>query len=804
MFALDIDSGITIDEVLNRCRCHHILPTFMYSTFSSNNNDKFRLVFQTEFEINDIRVRDLIQLALMTLFKEADRSCKDASRMFFGGKEIIYHDYGASIDIATLVFSVCEYFTVKDDKNYATNIKRFCQNVSVDLLNGLPYIELLADDGQNCKEKGEVLYKYNRRSHYSLQNDEIVNSEVVIIHFNQKTTKELASSMPLGKFARVSILEDKRERKVAEGVDFDKLSSVCKLYSDFTSGAYWAHHGDLFGMATNLLSIKGGKTRFLDCIASNENYYDFNKWKYIANYINKSSYYPMNCNNYCPYQDDCEHSKNMLETAKLVRGRVNVIEQLQTISLAEAEEKVAIAFQRAIDSKENKVFVIKAPTGIGKTKLYLNLKNTTVALPRHNLKTDVSARMNAKGNQHEVIPELPKGNERFLSELNSLYAKGHHEGATALKKEMAKHDKSMAQYFKELARIKNCEGTLLTTHERLLYTEDNNEQIIIDEDIVATMLKIDKVSINDLIAISSRTKLFSNIIKTVNDAEVGVVNSISLEMMFDFSLMAEERKELLKQLKGVSTNVVGFLSCTHWIKNNDGYISYITRRNLPQKKIIILSATANKYIYKLLFGDKVEFIDIGEVETIGKVIQYPQWSFSRYQMREVEKFIPISQAIAGQQPVITFKEFSKDFPNCIATFGNLTGIDTYGGKDMVIVGTSHVHPSAYLLYASVLGIDYDNNTSLHDLPIKRNGMEFYFYTFKNEGLREIQLYFIESEQIQAIGRARLLRKDCTVTLLSRLPSPGAKFMYLDKNEVNELTNEIPVALLNGQVEAWKS
>lgn len=724
LFALDFDNGITVDAMLDRCKACGVMPAFIYTTFSSEDNNKFRVVFQNQFEVQDIRVRNIIQLGLMTLFKEADPSCKDPSRMFFGGKEIIYHDYQTTIDIATLVFGVCKYLTAKDDKNYATNIKRFCQRIGINLLNGLPHIEIFPDEEQNCKENGERLYIYNRRSRYPLLKSEIINSELVVIHFNERATREVLSSMSLGKFPIIAIQESKRERKVIEGVDFDKLSSVCKLYSGFISGEYWAYHHEIFGMATNLLAIKGGKTRFLDCIASNENYYDLNKWKYTANYINKASYSPMNCNNYCPFENGCEHSKNMIETAKLIRGRVNVIEHLKTISLAEAEEKVAVAFQYAIDSKEDKVFVIKAPPGIGKTELYLSLENTTIALPRHNLKAEVSGRISAKGNQHEVVPELPKENEEFISELSSLYAKGHHEGAIALKKEMAKHNEPMAEYLKKLERIKNCDCTLLTTHERLLYVEDSNKQIVIDEDILTTLLKIDNVSINDLIAISNRTSLFPNLIKMVNNVEIGVVNSVPLDMLFEFALSTEERKELLKQIKEFTTNVIGFLNCSHWIKNSDGSISYITRRHLPQKKTIILSATANEYIYKKFFGDRLEFIDIGEVEKAGKIIQYPQWSFSRYQMKNVDKFLPIAKVIAGKQPVITFKKFSKSFPNCIATFGNLTGIDTYSGKDMIIVGTSHVNPNAYLLYASVLGIEFED-ISLHDLPIKRNGMEFY-------------------------------------------------------------------------------
>ena len=67
---------------------------------------------------------------------------------------------------------------------------------------------------------------------------------------------------------------------------------------------------------------------------------------------------------------------------------------------------------------------------------------------------------------------------------------------------------------------------------------------------------------------------------------------------------------------------------------------------------------------------------------------------------------------------------------------------------------------------------------MHYNPVRRNGYEFYFFRFDNEDLRELQLHIVESELIQAVGRARLLRNDCTVTLLSNLPLPGAEFRYL--------------------------
>ena len=53
--------------------------------------------------------------------------------------------------------------------------------------------------------------------------------------------------------------------------------------------------------------------------------------------------------------------------------------------------------------------------------------------------------------------------------------------------------------------------------------------------------------------------------------------------------------------------------------------------------------------------------------------------------------------------------------------------------------------------------------------VEHNGFKFWFYTYKNELMRRIQFWMIESELEQSVGRARLLREDCTVYLFSDFP-----------------------------------
>ena len=236
----------------------------------------------------------------------------------------------------------------------------------------------------------------------------------------------------------------------------------------------------------------------------------------------------------------------------------------------------------------------------------------------------------------------------------------------------------------------------------------------------------------------------------------------------------------------INTNILGFLDCTHFIKNFIGdkeVISFISKRELPlNKKIIIMSATLNEQICRLAFGDRMVWSDIGDVELKGNIIQYPQKSFSRWQINNDEELIDMALGIIGDMPTITYKSLKEEF-NTIATFGATSGLDAFGGLDIAVVGTPHVTPIVYLLYAYALGNKpVPNDTQMSYEKIHRNGFEYYFNTYDDPMLREIQLYLIESELIQAIGRARILRNDCTVSVFSNLPIQQAVFKYLTKEE----------------------
>lgn len=124
IFALDFDDGFTIDEALSRCKQKNILPAFGYTSFSHKpEHHKFRLIFHSDKVIKDCKERDKIQLALMTIFPECDKVCKDPARLFFGGKGLICLDENAVINTEAII---AKYYKpteihIKSKDNVVTN-----------------------------------------------------------------------------------------------------------------------------------------------------------------------------------------------------------------------------------------------------------------------------------------------------------------------------------------------------------------------------------------------------------------------------------------------------------------------------------------------------------------------------------------------------------------------------------------------------------------------------------------------------------------------------------------------------------
>ena len=49
-------------------------------------------------------------------------------------------------------------------------------------------------------------------------------------------------------------------------------------------------------------------------------------------------------------------------------------------------------FEKVLKANDNKIYLIKTQTAIGKSSKLLNLKNTTLAFPTHKLKNEIGGK----------------------------------------------------------------------------------------------------------------------------------------------------------------------------------------------------------------------------------------------------------------------------------------------------------------------------------------------------------------------------------------------------------------------------
>ncbi|MED0687905.1 hypothetical protein [Anoxybacillus ayderensis] len=811
VFALDIDEGLSVANAVERCERYDIMPNFIYTTFRSTpDHEKFRMVFLVNEEVHDIRVRELIQRSLMTLFPEADVQTKDASRLLFGGKELVYEAYDNVISVPDLLNAVILH--IKAGPNPSRDMERYCRVVGIDLINGYPNYKLIDDDNEVVPEDNLFISMTKKRTNPIILNRERpkISHGSYMIKFSKENTEEYHRK--LGSKDEGELLKDYcfQIDKVKEGLaqirdfPFDKLEENCKLYRESIHGDYWLYHNEMFGVMTNLLRIKGGKTRIEQILNSRPEYAQKKKeWNVMINQIQKSNYAPSRCDSYCPFADECEHALNMIEQGKLFRGRIQVTQKPNFQPLEDAEKKLKQYFHEALNCEENDVFVIKAPTGIGKTQLYVNAAQThtfTIALPTHRLKEEVSQRLNHLGCKHVKVPQLPDLDIEFAEKIERLYNNGAYKAVNAFLKKMARQNEEIRNYLEELENVHKARNQIiLTTHQRSLFTkEDANGTLVIDEDIIPSLLPVSKMSVTDFTLVCS--KLMQNeenrtailtIQNMVLNAPVGLVQERAAYLLPN----ANEVEKIIVEDSAIKSDILGFLNCSYFVKtkgpNGNEFIYFIQRHQLPKKKVIILSATISETIAKMMFGPEVKYWDVGLTESKGEIVQIPIKSFSRYAIKENEELLNLAKKLIDiynpNSAIITYKGFMEQ-DEAIPTFGNTEGIDSLKGQNITVLGTPHVNPIAYLLYSAALGYKLGlNDSKMEYQQVQRNGFRFFFNTYgNNEILQEIQFYLVESQLIQAIGRARTLREDAKVLVLSNLPVQGARFIHLSQRDIQNL------------------
>jgi hypothetical protein len=831
LFALDFDNDITkntkittIEAELTRATKVNVHPAFGYTTFRhSEALHKFRLVFALDVAITDIRIRNTIQFALLRLFPNADQVCKDSARLFFGGRELICSNYDSVVNPYELIQNMIATIKSENLAPKATKAtKAFCQETGLNMINGLPDVRFIEDVENGNLTCRPILYIYRCEGE--------ISKNIAFNFFIKKEDIITTDSATKKKNSKYGIPTNTKEKTTTtQRFDFEELRDNCELYRSFVEGSRWAYHQEVFGMATNLSNVEGGEKRLLEALQNASYDSNRNNLEHTVKSSKSYNYEPTRCNNFCPFASECEHNLNMLQQVENKQRSIRQItEATQTITLAEAEKKtyeeILIAFN---NTNKDIVNVIKSPTGIGKSYMLQEIAktdpdfftNTIVAFPTHKLLKEQVAKI------IQYLPHLLYMNEAEIEDkklrtvVKTAQTVGNYEGVRLLLKghiktleasrttentvSVDRQIKSINSYLESSTIAKTTDRPIFCTHKRLTILRNTHvKRIIVDEDLVNTLAQTITVDVKELkISLNyansmilskfyDLTTIQSHIIMLIEFFEkVAKTQNVVTEYPHQLFVVpdASEVKNFLLSCTP-NFNLIDLLNIKAATCNGEVITAVINNiDNIQDVPMTILSATANETVYKTLLKRKtIKFTNIDNVETKGQVIIHTNGNSRSYLTKNFDKTIArIKEESPNIKNVITFAKFEEKFEKQgftpIAHYGATAGLDVYKGQDLIVFGTPHMNISAYLILAHMCGIKKGIKTEMDVVSCNRNGFEFSFSTYNNDDtseeaklLREIQFYLIEAELIQSIGRARVLRENCTVHVYSNLPIHGCK------------------------------
>lgn len=812
LIALDFDNKnpdkrISFEDVKDRADFYDLPILFAYDTLSSREHDKFRVVFLNDVSITDRRVAEAVQLAMGEIFPEADPSCyKDVSKLYFGGKELFYYDEEIpEINVESVFRNYTIYMKKKYKPNhYKDHIARFARQMGIALnKNGLLDIkssDYLPEPDNPTEDSGAAQYIENGKNspisiistndNYIIANGEIFPKKYYIVNFNDGTRNSSVKTPDE---------KSKNHKRYRSGVLQD-MHKQCKLLDDFVTGKRKLCHDELFGIATNLIQVETGIKYFMKKRLQYQNLYTDDskneKWKNHLSYIVQNGYYPESCDKYCPYHEECSHGRNILSTVYSKQGSMEKIVGYheEFYPMEEMQDDIYNAIHRAFRASDKKFYIIKAQVGAGKSYNYLKLMSEymdvwfIIAVPTNLLKREIYENARKLGIRIMVTPSLEEIKDeipdRIWKHIQKLYKRGrYHLVHRYIQKELEKKEiPCLRKYMKKREELKAWKGCVITTHRYLLSMDKNRldmfDSIIVDEDIIfkSIISNQGEITVSKLESLKKKTTdqfLAKKIEKLLEAAKTqSCIESEGVE--WD----SENRDKKL-----ISFDIPAFCLAEKFYvrrpekeKNlrEDAFV-FLKPADFPGNKYIMVSATADENICCQYFGEeKVDFYECKRAANKGKLKQYFGKSMSRSCLAAHDCMVEnlMSRFGMDNDRVITFKNQEIGQLH----FGNTEGSNMLEGQNILVVGTPYHAEFLYKLAAFSMGMEFDEDEKMMSQTVVHNGYRFRFTTFKNEDLRAVHLWMIESELEQAVGRARLLRNACTVHLFSNFPLSQAEMI----------------------------
>jgi hypothetical protein len=401
--------------------------------------------------------------------------------------------------------------------------------------------------------------------------------------------------------------------------------------------------------------------------------------------------------------------------------------------------------------------------------------------------------------EDEIRKNIPDDVRRHI---DYLYNSGQHRLVNSYIREVATEQDigCLKKYLNKLEKFKTIDSHVITTHRRLLHMDNETlskfDVIIIDEDIILKSIIPNQVQIT----LSDFKRLPKTMLKEVDAGRIKLgkykqlckkikklLKLIETETLFHIPYSFEwydddkedGEKDKKEAIDGTSTpiDVPSFCLAEYFYFRkasreqnlSEDTIVFLKPSKLKEgHKYIMISATADEDICNKYFGnEKVTFHECKKAEYVGTLNQYYDKSMSRTCIHDNHGIIEHIKKVTGVKHTITFKEFAQ---NGELYFGNNEGVDYLKGQNIDVIGTPYYAEFLYKLFPYTIGLEFNKNAKpMPNLPATHNGYRFRFTTYDDEVLQNIQFWTIESDLEQAIGRARLLRKNCTVNLFSIFP-----------------------------------
>ena len=756
LFAIDIDGGLEYSEALKRAEKYCLPVALSYETLSSVTFSKYRLVFACNDKITDKPLIQLMLICFCIIFHEADKTSKDMSKMYYPGNNARYSEE-SFFSVYDLLLSTMQYLSENDNEHKTRTLKQLAAKTGVALNNNAFYIT----------------EPYNMKDYCCYPEEN--NLKNIVIHDSLNNPYYLLFG---GNKANLHFVTPPPKLK---NVNFDDME-CCQLMADFSSGVRLKHL-EWLGLMTNLIYLKGGQQFFKDTLEKyEEKYGDISRKFEQMSWAKKNNCHSYRCDSYCPYDDVCSHGSNMCYTVTSREVR-KIHEDIEYTDLETMRKNISDAITESM--KNSGINVIKAPTGAGKTYAYLQAvlnseKRCIVAVPTSRLMREIAEKaclMGVKTICTPLIHELLSHLDNELSDyINYLYSIGDDGGINYLLRE--NRNFYVDNYLNQIENLRRFDGKLIvTTHARLLNMKAdflNARNVIIDEDILPFMMQIERCSVQDLENL--QFSLYNAEIKPDEHiysklSEIQKVNGYEILKPMNYDITNEDKFAVncCINSKNWTSNIYHALyaECFYHAENSDD-ILFLNVRTLPESAFTIVSATADEMIYRNIFGDRISyFYDLGMVKNTGKLILHCDKSYSHDCLLNEPEIIDNLRKKHSDCNIITFREFAQKNE---VYLGASHGFNKFEGENLAVMGTFHRPEYVYKLWAMYMtGSTSFCGDVLAVRNIRRNGFSFKIMTYKEELLRNIQLWMIQSESEQAVGRARLLNNDCTVHLYSNLP-----------------------------------